>query len=375
MQTQISKHSFKRTTLCVLFATGIATVAIIGTATSGEAKKNGEKWQKPAAKEKLPTKEFVLKKEVAVNPGGTLRLEADRGSVEVIPADVRQVSVEVIRSINEKYAKDAGAILKHHEVVISKEGNDAVVRSRLKPLEKDRVAVDGVGFDVFEDVHRAMKNAVQKRLKSIRFRVTVPTEYNVKLKTGGQSITCGDLDGTAHCNTSGGGIKLGKIAGSVYATTSGGSLYLEDAGDSVEMRTSGGSIRAGEVRGDVVVVTSGGSIHLGSVDGRVSARTSGGSIRIKNSSGAVEAITSGGSISAAISKQPKADSYFATSGGWVNIELAKGLAFDLEHQGHGRMSSPFAKNAGGKARTEKLNGGGPKLVTKGNVRLAFLNAK
>ena len=107
----------------------------------------------------------------------------------------------------------------------------------------------------------------------------------------------------------------------------------------------------------------------------MSAKTSVGSIYVTDSSGAVEAITSGGSISATLSKQPKADSYIATSGGRVDIALAKGLAFDLEHQGHGKLSSRFVKNAGGKARTEKLNVGGPKLVTRGNVRLGYLSSK
>ncbi len=374
MQRYVPKQPTRITTLLFVITAGLVAVATINTATGGEAKSNGEKWRNPT-KARHAAREFVLGKELSVGPGGTLHLDADRGSIEVIPADVRQVSIEVIRSIGEKYVQDADAILKHHDVMFSKDGNNAVVRSRLKPLAKNRVVVDGVGFDVSADIERAMKQAIQKRLQRIHFRVTVPTEYNVKLKTGGQGIACGDLVGQAHCNTSGGGIKLGKIAGRINASTSGGSLFVDAAGDSVELKTSGGSIRAGDVQGDAVVATSGGSISLGKVDGSVSAKTSGGSIRIKDAGGAVEAITSGGSISASISKQPKADSYFSTSGGRVDIALAKGLALDVEHQGHGKLSSPIFKHATTKNRTERLNGGGPKLVMRGNVRLAYSDGR
>lgn len=364
-------------TSLVLSVAMLAQTLIGGTATGGENKDwKKQNWKKPKTKQNTTTKKFVLKKEFAVNSGGTLMLEADRGSIEVIPSDVQQVSVEVIRSISEKYAADADAILKHHEVSISKDGSNAVVKSRLKRVDAKSVNVEALGFDASDDVQQAMKNAIRKRLKNIHFRVTVPSEYNVKLKTGGQSIICGDLIGQAHCNTSGGGIKLGKIAGLVHASTSGGSLRVESAGDSVELKTSGGSIRSGDILGNAVVATSGGSIDLGRVRGRVSARTSGGSIRIADAGGAVEAVTSGGSVSAAISQQPKADSYFATSGGSVRVALAKGLALDIEHQGKGKASGPFLKKAkSSKAIRTKLNGGGPKLVTKGNVRFAYLNTK
>ena len=370
----VSTQTAALTTL--IFAAAIMAHVSGGEERSGDEKKLDRQKNSPtAAHERPATRDFVIKKEVAVGSGGTLTLEADRGSVEVIPAVVDHVSVEVIRSIREKDAHKAEAILKHHEVAISKEGNDAIVKSRLKPIAIENLALDRVGIDVSEDVRQAVKNAIRKRFRNIHFRVTVPAKYNLKLKTGGRNIVCGDIGGQARCTTSGGGIKLGKIAGRVVATTSGGSLQLAAAGDSVELRTSGGSVRAGDIHGDAVVATSGGSISLGRVRGRVSAKTSGGSIRILDAGGAIEAITSGGSVKAVISRQPKADSYFATTGGSVNVALAKGLAFNFEHLGHGKASGPFLKDAGRQPRTAKLNGGGPKLVTKGNARFTYFAAK
>ena len=262
-----------------------------------------------------------------------------------------------------------------NDVEISKNGNNVVVQSRLKPIPADKVTIDGLGFDVTDEVHRAMKNAIQKRLKNIQFRVTVPNKFNVRLTTAGQSIICGNLDGQARCTTSGGRIKLGKISGLVHVTTSGGSLHLESAGDSIQMKTSGGSIRAGDIRGNANVATSGGSIDIGRVRGSVSAKTSGGSIRVADAGGAVVAVTSGGSISVAISQQPIADSYVATSGGRIKIALQKGIAFNLEHKGQGKVSGPFFKKSNGQTRNTKLNGGGPKLITKGNVRFVLLDQK
>lgn len=366
---------FKVTIPSVVFSTALLTATWIGTADGGDTEKSNKKWANREAKEKLPAKEFVLKQELTATPGGTLILEADRGSIEVVPLEAQHVSVEVVRSIRGKYVKDAEAVLKHHDVQISEDGNNTVVRSRLKLPASHEVAIDGLGFDASEDIQQAMRNAIRKRLKDIRFRIKVPSRYNVRLKTGGQSITCGDLDGQAYCSTSGGGIKLGRITGLVHASASGGSLHLTSAGDSVELRTSGGSIRAGDIQGDAVVSTSGGSISLGRVQGRASAKTSGGSIHIVDAGGAVEAVTSGGSVNAAISQQPKADSYFSTSGGSVNVAFAKELAFDVEHLGRGKASGPFLKKPAGQGLLAKLNGGGPKLITKGNVRFAYLNQK
>ena len=378
MQKRTLLNSLPVSTQTAALTTFFLAAAMIAHASGGEAKNGAEKnvdQQKNSKTTRHATRDFVIEKEIAVGSGGTLKLEADRGSVEVIPSDVNHVSVEVVRSISEKYAQDADAILKHHKVEISKEGNNVMVQSRLRLVGIEHLAVDGVGIDVSEDVRQAVKNAIRRRLKNIHFRVTVPTKYNLKLKTGGHSIVCGDLDGQAHCTTSGGGIKLGKIAGLVHAITSGGSLQLAAAGDSVELRTSGGSVRAGDIHGNAVVATSGGSISLGRVDGRVSAKTSGGSIRILDAGGAVEAVTSGGSVRAAISRQPKADSYFATSGGSVNVALAKGLAFDFKHVGHGKVSGPFLKGTDRKTRAAKVNGGGPKLVMKGNVHFTYFAAK
>lgn len=361
----------------------VATIAAIGSAIGREAKAwakqdaklEAKQHAEPVAGNKQTAKQFVIRKELAVNPGGTLTLDADFGAVEIQQGPANRVSVEVIRSITEKYADDAEAILGYHQVSISKAGNNAVVKSRLQPPTADSVSVDGLGFDISEDVRRTIKTALKKRLKRIHFRVTVPREYNVNLKTGGQHITCGDVGGKVHCTTSGGGITLGQITGSVHAKTSGGSLRLAGAGGAVQLKTSGGSIRAGDIGGDAVAATSGGSISLGRIRGRASAKTSGGSIHILDAAGAVEAVTCGGSVHVAISQQPKADSYFATSGGTVNVALAKGLALDVEHQGQGKANGPFFRNSQTQGRVTKLNGGGPKLMTKGNVRFAYLNAK
>ena len=92
-------------TTSVALAVALLTQTLMsGTATGGEKgnwkKQNGQKQQ---AIQKTATKQFVLKKELAVNPGGTLMLEADRGSIEIIPGNTNRVAVEVIRSISEKY--------------------------------------------------------------------------------------------------------------------------------------------------------------------------------------------------------------------------------------------------------------------------------
>ena len=365
-------HSLTAKRISLLILLGAVLLGVGSHAVGGDA----QKWTKQTKHAKAKGKEFTERRELPVRSGGTLTLDADLGRVDVVTSDTDRLIVEVVRTIDHKYVEDAEEILKHHDLTVERNDSGAMIRSRFGMAKTAQVTVEGVGFDVQEDVQRAMKSALNRRLRGVRFRVSVPRQFNIEIKTQGGHIRCGDLDGEVQCFSSGGGIDIAKVTGPVKASSSGGSLRLARADGPAELTTSGGSIHAGDIRGPAIARTSGGSINLGHVYGKVSARTSGGSIHIKDAEGAVEAVTSGGSVHARISKQPKADSYFATSGGNVMIALDKSLALDVELLGNGKASGPiFPKTKGARSRITQLNGGGPKLVAKGNVRFGYLNAK
>jgi len=278
-----------------------------------------------------------------VTPGGTLDVDADVGSIEVMPGADDKLVVEVDVS-----GRDADRL----EVEFDQAADGVRVKARLK----DRG-------------HRYKSYSL-----NARFRATVPGKYNVILDTAGGSIEVGDLDGEVRADTAGGSIIVGRVTGPVKADTAGGGIEIEASLKDVNADTAGGSIRLGEMHDRVRADTAGGSIRIDVSSGPVHASTSGGGISLRAASGPVDASTSGGSVDVSFVGQPDDDSELDTSGGSITAVLADGLKFDIDARSGSRVKSDFDLDD---ARVEddrlqgKLNGGGPRLrlSSSGPVRI------
>jgi DUF4097 and DUF4098 domain-containing protein YvlB len=280
-----------------------------------------------------------VQRSFGVRDGGTLYLDTDVGNVHV-SAGGGGVGVLVKRHArNQKQLDDM-------HLDFSQQGNDVHVTAR---YDSDwHFFSFGNDFDV-------------------TFEVTVPSRYNLEVKTSGGNVTVGDLHGFVHARTSGGNVRLAHIDGPVEAHTSGGNVHLDAANGNTLLHTSGGGIAAGNVSGNVDMRSSGGSLEVHRVTGTLLARTSGGSIRIDDALGAVDAQTSGGSIHARISGQPRGDSRLSTSGGGITLEVSDRIAVDLDaHSSGGGVHTDVPITTSGSIDEGKLvgkiNGGGPKLV-------------
>ncbi len=284
-----------------------------------------------------------------VAPGGTLTLETDVGDIRVDPG-AGGVTIDVTQRTH--------VSSRHLDVTFDQQGNDVTVRAKLEP--------ESHWFN-WSDL-------------DARFVVTVPSRYNVRIKTAGGDLKVGNLQGEVHCKTSGGGIALGRIDGQVEANTSGGDVSLEGGSGSVDLHTSGGGIRIGDANGSVQAKTSGGSIEIRRVAGDLYARTSGGGITIDEALGAVDAQTSGGSIRARLAQQPRADSRLSTSGGGITISIAPNVSVDLDaHTSGGDVDTDVPVTLLGRQNDSslqgKINGGGPKLMLRssgGSIRVRKL---
>lgn len=222
-----------------------------------------------------------------VESGGSLTIRSDSGSIDVESHDIDKVEVIVTKK---------GRNDDNFDVEFFHEGKD--------------VKIVGERDSMFGSFH-----------SSVHFKIKVPKEYNIDIKTGGGSIELADIKGR------------------------------------VDARTSGGSIELGRIEGDVDVNTSGGAIRVDEVLGNINAHTSGGSIK------------------ANISKQPTEDSELSTSGGSVTVYLSPDIAVDLNARtSGGSVKSDLAVDGTTKRnRIEgKINGGGPRLELKtsgGSVRI------
>lgn len=279
------------------------------------------------------TSEPVVQRSFHVNPGGLLRLDSDFGNVSVTASGENMVRVELRREVRKANRAEAERILADMDLDFRQDGDDVHVRLR-QPS----------GFWHFN----------RNQGLHLSFTISVPSRFNVDLKTGGGHISVNDLEGTVRARTSGGNLQLGRIAGAVDARTSGGNIDLEGGGGPVEVHTSGGHIR------------------IGRSGGAVNAHTSGGSISVEEVQGSIKASTSGGSVNASLSRQPEAECDLSTSGGSIHVLLGRDLNLNLfAHTSGGSIRSDLPLTVQGQISTHRLEGrlnnGGPllKLHTSG----------
>ncbi|HOC00342.1 MAG TPA: hypothetical protein PKM43_16555, partial [Verrucomicrobiota bacterium] len=172
-----------------------------------------------------------LEHSFAVRPGGTLIVEADRGSIRVVAGTDDKVEVKVFRKASAASGARAEEILANHAVTFQQEGNEARVRAESSKRINGWL---GKGSNL-----------------QVRYEVAVPRQFSPNLKTAGGSIHVADLAGTVRVQTAGGSIRIGRIEGPVWATTSGGSIEIDAATDGIEAETAGGSVTVREAGADV----------------------------------------------------------------------------------------------------------------------------
>lgn len=160
------------------------------------------------------------------------------------------------------------------------------------------------------------------RRRGLRFKIDLPSDFDLDLRTGGGDIEIvGNLGGDVRSHTSGGDVTLRDIGGDVELTTSGGDIRVGTVGGDVHLQTSGGDIRVEKASADLDVQTSGGDIRIGHVGNTLEAQTSGGDITIEYVGGKSRIRTSGGDIEIG---ELLENARITTSGGDIELRDAKG---------------------------------------------------
>jgi DUF4097 and DUF4098 domain-containing protein YvlB len=216
-----------------------------------------------------------LEETVPAEPGGTLYIELDAGSVDVESHDASEVEIDA----------DASG-LGGTEFRLRREADEVHLVGRVEGFWNFFAAGD------------------------VRVRARVPRSFSVRIETRGGRIDVEEIQGRLSAETTGGPIDVDRIDGRV------------------SLHTAGGSIDATEIRGDVTAETAGGSLRLEEITGDVEARVTGGSISVEDVDGAVDAQTMGGSVRASWRSGAPAGSLRAT-GGSVEVELPEGAGANL----------------------------------------------
>ncbi len=289
--------------------------------------------------------EDTIDKSFTVDPGGTLKVDTKRGSIEVEGHRGNTVEVKVIREVKTSNKEEAQEILEKFPVEFEQRGDDVFITATYEE----------------RNIVKKLLDSMNKKLR-VKFVISVPDVYNVDLRTSGGSIQVRGLEGR------------------VLSRTSGGSLTFDGIVGDIEGRTSGGSIKIGNVDGNADIHTSGGSITIEKAAGEVDAHTSGGSITVHEVMGTIQADTSGGSIKAYISRQPEAPCRLTTSGGSVTVTMADDIRVNLDARtSGGRVNTEFPVTIKGEIKRTnleaKINGGGPELYLRTSGGSIYLKKK
>jgi hypothetical protein len=133
---------------------------------------------------------------------------------------------------------------------------------------------------------------------NVEFNITVPSEFDLDLSTGGGNITLkNDLNGKIDASTAGGNISVKNINGKADISTAGGNIRVGDINSTADISTAGGNIKVGDINSNADISTAGGDINIGNINGTADISTAGGSIKVENIKGTADVSTAGGNIS------------------------------------------------------------------------------
>jgi hypothetical protein len=316
--------------------------------------------------------EDEINKSFRVTPGGQLTLDSDIGNVEIKTGNSDTINVEIKRRFKVDNRQAADELLRNLTVDMAQSGDDVKVIVKL---------VDH-------------NNETNRRKIQMDFRVSMPRNFNLKLRTvgnanignvqgtvtastAGGSLIVGDVQGPVTASSAGGSLNIGNVQGPVTVSSAGGSLNIGNVQGSVMANSAGGSLTIGDVGGDLHARTGGGSIIVGRINGRVTAIAAGGSVLIEEALDANEVKTSGGSVKVYISGQPSAGFNMRANAGNIDLRLPDSVAISVDASctaGQVTTNYDIAAMAGahGSSLRGDINGGGPSVVLRasaGNIHL------
>ena len=218
------------------------------------------------------TRKQVTHKTFDVKPGGILTINTEIGAIDVKTWERNTVEVITTEKLIGKDAKATYEALTDFEIAFEQEGSNIRVEGKFKR-------------------HREYWEKRGTPLQ-IRFRVTVPRQYNLTLKTESHGdIHVGNLEGALRAETSAGDLSFGEIQGTVWGKTGmGGSITLKACQSDVDVKAATGNIEINDARGAVTAKTGmNGNITIKACQSNVDAATAVGTIDLLNVAGTVTA--------------------------------------------------------------------------------------
>lgn len=278
-----------------------------------------------------------------VQPGGMVKVDSYRGTINVVESDVAEVRVAIHLEVGADTEEQADRFFEALQLEIKAEGDTVSVRAR-NPRES------GVRF-VWDD-----RNKIE-----LTFQMTVPRRCNANLATRKGDITVGSLTGRVAARAETGNIFFRRIDGPVEARTDFGNVIVSHCTGTAVVNVLQGTIRIGPIGGRAELANSTGDIEVQAARAGIMALAEMGDVVVgfpRDFTGEADIRTAGGNIFAKI--DPAANCVVKASAVWGKVECALPLAVESGASGKSKLTGRL--NQGGPVLKLHASGGSVKIT-------------
>jgi DUF4097 and DUF4098 domain-containing protein YvlB len=164
---------------------------------------------------------------------------------------------------------------------------------------------------------------------SISYRITVPQETILRLRSGSGDVVVQGLKGPVYLGTGSGNITAESIGGDAELSTGSGRIRVKDVAGQVTANAGSGDIQLDNIHGAIRTRTGSGTVAMSHFTDRVQATTGSGDVSISDATADVRITAGSGDLT--VSGNPSSQAYWElhTSSGGIKIEVPQSASFRL----------------------------------------------
>ncbi len=293
-----------------------------------------------------------ISKSFNVKKGEKLYTELQAGDINIRTWDKEEVLVQ-IKDVDSESAKSITITYENKVVSVIDDNdfeNDGIVLQVTVPSNFNlELKTRGGNIDVKNDIEgtvtstsyggdlsfHSVKGLLRAETNGGNIEINGNVDGILDVNTMGGDIKVGSINGKkAKVSTMGGNITVDKSTPGIYVRTYGGDISVGDAGGDSELITYGGNVSAGNINGNARLETNGGNLELMGAKGKVSGKTSGGNVDFKNIKGSVDVKTSAGEVNVELDPASGSESKVVTSAGSIELTIPSTAKVVIEARIH-----------------------------------------
>lgn len=229
-----------------------------------------------------------------VAPGCTLIVDTYHGEIAIEESDAAEVRVELNVDFDVKTDAEAAKLWDGLKYRFEAANNTVKIAVRNETATGPRFS--------WED----------ERRMNLYYRIFVPRECNLQLKTGR------------------GKISVGRVTGRMSARVETGTIFFRQVDGSIDAATEAGDIVVSRCSGAVKARVRQGSIQVGTIGGTTDLRTSNGSVEVLQARGALTVEAEVGDVSVNFPRDYAAAASLTALGGNVNLRVDPAANCDID---------------------------------------------